>query len=160
MDYHVQADASGRLEVSVECRSVVSANFSGTRRIVAKLFSDEQLAPDGSEWMQGEEIWTLEKPVATDQQNIVLGTKIPSPKLWTAETPSLYTLTVSLLEGDKEVQVESCRVGFRTVEISDGLVKVNGKRITICGVNRHEHDPDNGKVVTHRSMRLDIEILK
>ena len=57
-------------------------------------------------------------------------------------------------------QVESSRVGFRTVEIEDGCVLVNGRRITVCGVNRHEHDPDQGKVVSLQRTQQDIEILK
>ena len=164
MDYQVHADAQGRLQVSVDCRAVFPASQQQKqRKVVARLYNDEQLSPDGSQWKQGELIWTSDScstnPAGT---RIVLATKIASPRLWTAETPNLYTLTVALLDGgdDKEVQVESCRVGFRTVEIVDGLIKVNGKKITICGVNRHEHDPDNGKVVSHDSMKLDIEILK
>jgi Glycosyl hydrolases family 2, TIM barrel domain len=65
---------------------------------------------------------------------------------------------------DKEVvlieQVESCRVGFRTVDILNGMVHVNGKRITVCGMNRHEHDPDHGKVVGLDQMGRDICLLK
>ena len=60
----------------------------------------------------------------------------------------------------KVTQVESCRVGFRTVDIHDGVVRVNGKRITICGLNRHEHDPDHGKVVCVDRMKQDIELMK
>jgi beta-galactosidase len=60
----------------------------------------------------------------------------------------------------KVLQVESCRVGFRTVEIKDSMVHVNGRRITIAGVNRHEHDPDLGKVVTLERMKQDVILLK
>jgi beta-galactosidase/beta-glucuronidase len=158
VDYQVHADGDGRLKVSVDCRAVFPAPSSDERKIVTRLYTDEQLTPDGNQWKEGELIWTSETTVSKNCAQ--LGTKLPSPKLWTAETPNLYTLTIALLDGDKTVQVESCRVGFRTVEISDGVVKVNGKKITICGVNRHEHDPDNGKVVTHASMKLDIELLK
>lgn len=159
-DYQVHADALGRLKVAVDCRSVFPAPAKDNRKIVARLYNDKQLTPDGSEWKQGDVVWTGSKIVTNESTPVVLGTKLQSAKLWTAETPNLYTLTIALVDGEKEVQVESCRVGFRTVEIEDGLVKVNGKKITVCGVNRHEHDPDNGKVVSHESMRLDIEILK
>jgi beta-galactosidase len=57
-------------------------------------------------------------------------------------------------------QVESCRVGFRTVLIKDAILLVNGKRITVCGVNRHEHDPEYGKCVSMERMKQDIELLK
>lgn len=160
MDYHVHADQHGRLKVAVDCRTVFPAPANDKRKIVARLYDDEQLTPDGSEWKAGSQIWTGSKPVSNDNTHVVLGTRVPSPRLWSAETPYLYTLTIALQDGDKETQVESCRVGFRSVHIVDGLVKVNGKKITVCGVNRHEHDPDNGKVITHDSMKLDIEILK
>ena len=51
-------------------------------------------------------------------------------------------------------------MGFRTVEIRDGLLQVNGVPVTLRGVNRHEHDPDTGRVVTEASMRRDIELMK
>ena len=159
-DFHVHADASGRLKVLVDTRQAFPATANSRRAIVARLYDDLQLSPDGKDWKKGSEIWTGTQTVPEDGPCILGGTISPLPKLWTAETPNLYTLTLALMDGDKELQVESCRVGFRTVEIVDGLVLVNGKKITVCGVNRHEHDPDNGKVVSHASMKLDIEILK
>ncbi|CAB9510556.1 Beta-galactosidase [Seminavis robusta] len=170
MDYHVHADANGRFKVAVQLSCDANNNSNQTTaRIVARLYQDQQLTPDGSEWKPGPLVWTGSKPVVQTEgaMMIELGGKLAQPQLWTAETPHLYTLTVTLEENDspgngqdKVLQVESCRVGFRTVEIENGLVLVNGKKITICGVNRHEHDPDHGKVVSHESMKLDIEILK
>lgn len=158
MNYKIHADADGRLKITVDCRGSFPGNKDAGRKITAKLYADEQLTPDG-EWKKGPEIWNSTKALSEDN-TCVLGAKIRNAKLWTAETPNLYTLTISLLNDGKECQVESARVGFRTIEIVDGTVRVNGKKITICGVNRHEHDPDNGKVITHASMKLDIEILK
>ena len=130
------------------------------RKVLARLYADEQLTPDG-DWKKGPEIWKCSKSVNQDDNLCVLDDKIKNVKLWNAEQPNLYSLTIALLDGEgNEYQVESARVGFRTVEISGGTVKVNGKKITVCGVNRHEHDPDNGKVITHASMKKDIEILK
>jgi beta-galactosidase len=51
-------------------------------------------------------------------------------------------------------------VGFRRVEISNGLLKLNGKPLLIRGVNRHEHHPENGQVMDEATMRRDIEIMK
>ena len=156
----MHADANGRLKVAVECRPVFPAATNDSRKIVAKLYADEQLDPDG-DWKQGPEIWSSTKPISPEDNTSVLGATVKDVKLWSAEEPNLYTLTITLLDGNgKECQAESARVGFRTIEIVDGIVKVNGKKITICGVNRHEHDPDNGKVITHASMKKDIEILK
>jgi beta-galactosidase len=79
---------------------------------------------------------------------------------WTAETPSLYTLLVTLTEDGRATEVAALRTGFRTVEIEDGQLKVNGQPITIKGVNRHEHDPATGHVISESSMRRDIELMK
>jgi beta-galactosidase len=86
---------------------------------------------------------------------------IPEVRRWTAETPELYTLLVTLEAADgAAVSVTPLRVGFRTVEIAGGQVRVNGVPITIEGVDRHEHDPGTGHVVTTESMREDIRLMK
>ena len=80
---------------------------------------------------------------------------------WTAETPNLYTLLITLMDPSGEtVEVITSRVGFRTVEIRNGQLLVNGVPILIKGVNRHEHDPVTGHVVSEASMRRDIELMK
>ena len=80
---------------------------------------------------------------------------------WTAETPNLYTLEIRLLdENGDELQAIEKEMGFRTVEIKDGLLCVNGKPVTIKGVNRHEHDAYTGHVVSRESMEHDIKLMK
>lgn len=81
---------------------------------------------------------------------------VSSPQKWTAETPYLYHLTLSL--GDN--QVITHRVGFRQVELKDGLIKVNGKRIVIKGANRHEHHPVHGRTVPYEFMKQDLLLMK
>jgi beta-galactosidase len=87
---------------------------------------------------------------------------VPGAAYWTAETPNLYTLLVTLSEDGaaSPTTVASARIGFRTVEIRDGQLMVNGRAITVRGVNRHEHDPATGHVVSEASMRRDIELMK
>ena len=82
-------------------------------------------------------------------------------KPWSAESPNLYTLQVEL-QNDKEeiIDATQIKVGFRTSEIKNGQLLVNGKPILIKGVNRHEHDPVNGHVVTKESMIEDIKDFK
>jgi beta-galactosidase len=81
--------------------------------------------------------------------------RLEGARLWTAETPHLYTLVVTL--GDDEV---SCQVGFRTVEIAGRQLLVNGKAIRICGVNRHDHDDRRGRAVTRELMEVDVRQMK
>ncbi|MDE1324894.1 beta-galactosidase [Vibrio aestuarianus] len=83
------------------------------------------------------------------------------PKKWTAETPNLYRLVVSLLdENGTHLESEAYPVGFRKVEITDGQLKLNGKPLLIRGVNRHEHHPELGHVMTEEDMIRDICLMK
>ena len=81
---------------------------------------------------------------------------VKSPSKWTAEAPNLYHLLVSL---DSE-QYISQRIGFRQVEMKDGLIKVNGKRIVFRGVNRHEHHPKFGRTVPLEFLKQDLLTMK
>jgi len=98
---------------------------------------------------------------AGEARTVTLSATVPGVRAWTAETPKLYTLLVELLDADgRLIQATPQRIGFRTVEIKDGLVQVNGRPITIRGVNRHEHDPETFHVMSEASMRRDIELMK
>ena len=79
---------------------------------------------------------------------------------WTAETPNLYTLIMTLKQGDKVLEVIPQRIGFRHVEIKDGQLLVNGQPILIKGADRHELDPDGGYIVSVERMIQDIKIMK
>ncbi|MBW8040419.1 MAG: DUF4981 domain-containing protein [Planctomycetes bacterium] len=87
--------------------------------------------------------------------------KIKNPHKWTAETPYFYTFVLTLKNNNgRVIESESCRIGFREVEIKDGQLLVNGKSVKLFGVNRHEHDPDHGRAVPVSRMIQDIKILK
>ena len=81
-------------------------------------------------------------------------------KTWTAETPNLYNLYVSLYDGDKLLECIPQRVGFRKVEIKDQQFLVNGQPVLIKGADRHELDPDGGYVVSMERMLQDIKVMK
>lgn len=82
-------------------------------------------------------------------------------RLWTAETPNLYTLLVTLKDSrGVALEVVPLRVGFRTVEISGDRFMVNGVAIKLKGVNRHEMHPDLGRAVPLEAMIEDILIMK
>ncbi len=90
----------------------------------------------------------------------VVSTSLKNPKKWTAETPNLYKLTATVKKGGKVLEVIPFNVGFRTVEMKNGQLCVNGKAILIKGVNRHELDPDGGYVVSPERMEQDIRLMK
>ena len=81
-------------------------------------------------------------------------------KPWSAETPHLYNLYVTLKKGNNVLEVVRQRVGFRHIEIKNGQLLVNGKAILIKGADRHELDPDSGYVVSVERMIQDIKIMK
>ena len=125
---------------------VVFALWQGEAKIA------EARQTPGSETVDERGAWAERLSVAMPVEN---------PRLWSAETPNLYRLTVALYnKGGQLLEVEACDVGFREVEISNGLLKLNGKLLLIRGTNRHEHHPQNGQVVDEATMRLDIELMK
>lgn len=87
--------------------------------------------------------------------------EIPNPDRWTAETPCLYQIAISLKDEEgKESQLIGCKTGFRSVEIKQDQLCVNGVPIMIKGVNRHEHDERTGHVINEQSMLDDIRMMK
>jgi beta-galactosidase len=85
---------------------------------------------------------------------------IPRPKLWTAETPSLYRLQLALyVAGEVQQRIEE-RVGLRQVSIVSGVLLLNGRPIKMRGVNHHDLDPVTGRAVTETQMRRDLELMK
>ena len=86
--------------------------------------------------------------------------QVGNPYKWTAETPYLYTLYLTLQDGENVLEVVPQKVGFREVEIRDRQLLVNGQPILIKGADRHEMDPYGGYVVPLERMVQDIQIMK
>lgn len=87
--------------------------------------------------------------------------QVPGVRTWTAETPELYALTVRLHRADGTVSDTSYqRIGFRDVEIVGRDLLVNGERIYVRGVNRHDFHPLTGRTVSYDDMRADLVLLK
>jgi beta-galactosidase len=86
---------------------------------------------------------------------------VPDVAPWSAETPNLHALRVSLLD-DTGAEVDSAAldVGFRRVEVVGHELLVNGRAVLIKGVNRHDHDPRRGKAVTAEGIRADLVLMK
>ncbi len=92
---------------------------------------------------------------------ITIKQNVKNPALWSAETPHLYTLLIRLAdEKNQTIEYISHRIGFRSVEIKDGLLLVNGKYVLLKGVNLHEHHPVNGHVVDRETMIKDLKLMK
>ena len=94
------------------------------------------------------------------ESRLTLTEQVPSPMLWSAETPNLYELLVTVREENGIEDGFVQKVGIRDVAIRDGVLEVNGNPVMIKGANRHEHNPDTGHYVTEEQMLRDIELLK
>ncbi len=99
--------------------------------------------------------------VAGESSTVTLSGRLKKPALWSAEAPNLYTLLVSL-QNNKNQVIETIRqeVGFRHLAVVNSQLTINGKAITIRGVDRHETDPQHGHVVSKASMERDIQLMK
>jgi len=103
---------------------------------------------------------SVECPV-NDQTDAKLSAEVANPAKWSAEHPHLYRLMLTLRDNEGAVvEVVPVNVGFREVDITDGLLRVNGQVIRVCGVNRHEHDPVTGHTISVESMIKDILLMK
>jgi beta-galactosidase len=102
---------------------------------------------------------------AFDRGFVRLRLSVPAPKLrlWSHEDPALYTVLVSLTPPKSSLDDAShaaVRVGFRKVEVRQRDLLINGKRVLIKGVNRHDHHPDTAKALTLEDLRRDVVLMK
>jgi len=153
-DFFVQADLDktythGQFKLDIDLNRVSS-------QVETKKISVQVL--DGKKVIINKEI-EVQLDKATKQFSFT--DEIPNVRRWSAETPELYDIQINLKSAKgKDIEVIRRRIGFRTSEIKNGLLQVNGVPVVIRGVNRHEHDVHNGRVITEESMIRDIELMK
>ena len=145
----------GRLTVEVEVRNYASLDKKAeTPAALALVLTDDQ----------GCTVAEMEQPVdvkGKGKQHLTFSRVLPKVKAWSAEEPHLYRLALVLKDaGGKTTEATGCRVGFRTSEIRDGRLLVNGKPVLFKGVDRHEHDHYKGHVVSEELMTEDIRLMK
>lgn len=93
--------------------------------------------------------------------SVVFKTTIANVKQWSAEHPNLYTLVLGLKDKKgRTLEATSRKIGFRSVEIKNGLLLINGQRITLKGVNTQETDPETGHVMSEAMIMKDIQLWK
>ncbi|MFC7322534.1 glycoside hydrolase family 2 TIM barrel-domain containing protein [Halobacillus campisalis] len=114
----------------------------------------------GQEVVNDQGSWAV-SIAAGSKETVVQSFLIDRPMKWSAEEPHLYRLLLSLKEYDANVkEVVPTNVGFRTVELKDGLFLVNGAAIKLKGVNRHDHHPELGRSVPLDWMEEDVKLMK
>ncbi len=143
-------DAQLAIDVQVRNRSAAAANLS-----LRATLMDAQ----GAEL--GRASTAAVRVPAGEASTVPIVRSISAPRKWTAESPYLYTLVVSLVDDSgRVIEAIPQKVGFRTVEMKDGQLMVNGRPILIKGVNRHEHDADTGHAVSVEQMLRDVRLMK
>lgn len=112
----------------------------------------------------GREVFVAEAAAtatAGEPTRVLIEKAVTNPLKWSAETPHLYSLEITLLDAnDRVIEVIPWRVGFRSSETKNGQFLINGKPVLIRGVNRHEWECDTGQVVTREGMIADILTMK
>lgn len=126
-------------------------NIKSGCKVEAKLISET-----------GKEIPVGEKEIdlSGGKEKIYFETKVKSPKKWSAETPNLYTLVMTVSVDGKTEVVKTYKVGFKKVEIKGEKIYFNGMPMMIRGVNRHDFDPDHGWAVPKERYTQDLDIMK
>ena len=148
-DINVKGDMDGNMDMSI----VVSPGVTS--------FSCKVTDPSGHE--VGSCVENVDSKVVKDKDGnrvIRCTSVVSSPELWSAESPSLYTLTVSAYDKKGLVESASVKFGFRSVEIKNSQLLVNGKAVLFKGVDRHEMSPYGGYVMSYDEMLEDIRIMK
>lgn len=164
-DFHVRAGLddkyeNGLLQIRPKIRTFKKVDTKGWT-VQAQLYDDGKPVLANAISRPVNDIINEKYPQRDTVKFGLLEATVASPKKWSAEIPNLYTLVLTLQDADGQiVEAESCRVGFRSIEIADGQVLINGQPVTFYGVNRHEHDPVHGQAIPVTRMIQDIKLLK
>ena len=147
-DINVVGHADGTADLSIELTK-------GVTKVAVEL-----LDPNGVQVASTE--LPVQASVRSERGLPLLKTRleVPQARLWTAETPWLYTLNVASYDKKGQTEAASLRMGFRDVVIEGGQLLVNGQPVLIKGANRHEIGPYKGYVVSREDMVKDILIMK
>ena len=128
-------------------------NEKGKKEYIVKV-----LSPEGKEIARQ----TIPLTLSAAEHKVNAGFDLDNVELWNAETPNLYTVEVIQKNGktgDEEMAF-STKHGFRDIKIDNSLLYVNGNRVFMKGVNRHDSDPVNGRAVKTESMLRDVTLMK
>ncbi len=158
-DYEVSAGLDETYRNGIFTVRVIVVNHTGKKykheKVTVTLYDGEKEVVSSERYLKDAE-WHIISclGVGTDEP-------IPNIKPWSAEHPNLYRLEIKVLDKKgREIERLENHIGFRTVEIKDGKLLVNGQYVLIKGVNRHEHDPYTGHVISRESMERDIALMK
>lgn len=147
---------NGKLKIATQINFTRDPYEDGDYRIVSQLYDEK-----GKQVFPRPITSTASVSYHKESYLIQQEAKVSKVKAWSPETPSLYTLTVKLINSKgKTLETTATSIGFRTIEVIDRELLINGKPILIKGVNRHDHHPETGKCIDRNTMLKDIFLLK
>ena len=163
LDYRVVADLdstykNGILDVEVTVENLENFSKDKTFRVSVELENDGIVGANNYSPLQDGTNIQFQTP---GKQTLHFQMFVPDVKSWNAEHPHLYSVWITL-EDNKGNTLDDAAIyiGFRNIKIEDGLLKVNGVPVTIRGVDRHEHDPKTGHVISGERIKQDLLLMK
>ncbi|MCR4794182.1 MAG: DUF4981 domain-containing protein [Ruminococcus sp.] len=172
-DYTVRTDlddsfTNADLEISMDISNLTGNSKNGWS-VTAEAYDE-----DGNNILSGASA-KIDELKGNGSGTCTIRTSVKSPKLWSAETPNIYALVLKLTDGSGNVQeILSSQLGFREINFTRAEVNgsyqvttkqwqpitINGKRLLLKGVNRHDTDPFYGKAVPQETIREDVSLMK
>lgn len=150
-----EALTSADLTVHVRLRNTLDSGAAPEHTVTAKLYD-----ADGGEVDTGP-LKGAAQPPAGGTAKLELHGRVRRPALWSAESPSLYTLVLTAHGPDGAgTEVHRVRFGFRRITFGPGKLEINGKPLVFAGTNRHESDPVHGQAVPEETMLRDVRLMK
>ena len=143
--------------------TLTSSFSSGTAKVQLRLEGAETLSGGSVEVRLLSDNTVVAETTTEAAVETTVQMTVANPLLWSAETPNLYDLVVTLKDANgKAVDIRGSKVGFKKVAIRtiDGALTINGKRMVFHGVNRHDFSPVNGRAITAEEMEEDIRTMK
>lgn len=153
-DFHFKTDFDDTYNDSNVTLNMYFNNYNNIRgkiKVSAKLIDSKN---------EEIELGSSEKELSGGKETITYNKTVKSPDKWSAETPNLYTLVMSVELDGKVICVKSYKVGFKKVEIKGEKIYFNGMPLMIKGVNRHDFDCDYGWAVPKYRYTQDLDIMK
>ena len=158
-DFTIRTDLSGDYKDALLSYDVNIEGLAG--QDAEKYTLTSELINSKGELVTGTKLSKAIPAGTTDTITLTNEAECRDPLKWSAEHPNLYTLVFGLTGPDGTSREWIANpVGFRKVEIKDGLILVNGQRLLIKGANRHETDPATGHYISHERMEQDAQIMK
>ena len=156
-DFFVKADLDAKYTNGLFSAAVDIRQFAGNTLKAASLLLQVQDS-------DGKNVFSKEQKIivgSDTMQSVMASGTVINPKKWSAEYPNLYDCIITLKDAANNVlSVTGSKIGFRKVEIKNAQLMINGVATMVHGVNRHEHDEDNGHVPNKELMLKDMMLMK